>query len=130
MSSSANPPRNEFSRGQPTRHAFRMAKSKPKKFDVTYIRDWRKHRNLTLERLASRVGMTTSNLSKIERGAQAYTQPALEALAKALSCGPGDLITRPPGARSDLGALIESLDPELKKQAITVIEALKKAKAA
>lgn len=91
----------------------------------TFIRKWRKYREFTLERLASRIGMTTSNLSKIERGTQAYTQPVLEALADALACSPADLIMRPPEARNELQALVEGLPEEVKGQAVAVIKALK-----
>jgi transcriptional regulator with XRE-family HTH domain len=98
---------------------------KKKKLRQTHIRDWRKFRGFTLERLAQRIGMTTSNLSKIERGTQAYTQPVLEALADALTCSPADLIMRPPGAKNELQALIESLDGEAQGRAIAVIKALK-----
>lgn len=105
------------------RHGLVMGKKR--KFRPTYIRAWRKHRDLTLERLASRIDMTTSNLSKTERGEQAYTQPVLEALADALTCSPGDLIMRPPGTRNELQVLVESLSGEAQEQAIAVITALK-----
>ena len=98
--------------------------SKKKKFRSTFIRDWRKHRQLTLERVAERIGMTTSNLSKIERGEQPYTQPILEALADALTASPSDLIMRPPHAKNDLLTLVEALEAEQQKQAIAVIRAL------
>lgn len=99
---------------------------KKKKLRATFIRDWRKYRGLTLEALSSRINMTTSNLSKTERGDQAYTQPVLEALAEALSCSPADLIMRPPGAKNDLLALVEGLDRDAQEQAVAVIKALKK----
>lgn len=99
--------------------------TKKKKMRTTYIRDWRKDRGFTLDRLASRIGMTTSNLSKTERGAQAYTQPVLEALAEALSCTPADLIMRPPGSKTALQALFEGLDKDTQDQAVAVIQALK-----
>lgn len=106
-----------------TRHGVGMGKKK--KLQPTFIREWRKYRSLTLEQLSSRIGMTTSNLSKTERGDQAYTQPVLEALAEALACSPADLIMRPPGARTDLQALLESLEGDVHDQAVAVIKALK-----
>lgn len=102
-------------------HPLGMAK---RKFRGTFIRDWRKKRGLTLARLADRIEMTTSNLSKIERGTQPYTQPVLEALATALNCSPADLIMRPPEARNDLLALVEALEEDQQRQAIAVIKAL------
>jgi transcriptional regulator with XRE-family HTH domain len=74
----------------------RMPKPQPKQFRKTFIREWRKHRGLTLEQVAERAGMTPGNLSHLERGKQAYTQPALEALAEALNTSPASLLMRDP----------------------------------
>jgi transcriptional regulator with XRE-family HTH domain len=70
-------------------------KRKPRK---TYIREWRKHHNLTLEKLVDRldtmfgVRTTTATLSRTENGRQEYTQHLLEALADALQCDPADAV--------------------------------------
>lgn len=50
----------------------------------TFIRAWRQHRQLTLERLAERIDVTAGALSQLERGDVSYTQPMLEALADAM----------------------------------------------
>lgn len=57
----------------------------------TFIKQWRKHRKLSQERLAERVGVTHGTLSKIERGLRPYNQRLLEALAQELNCSPADL---------------------------------------
>ncbi len=67
----------------------------------TYIRQWRKYRGLTLDRLAERVGaliggFTHASLSRIERGLQGYTQPVLEAIAEALGTDVASLLSRDP----------------------------------
>lgn len=49
-----------------------------------YIRDWRKHRRLTLEKLAEQLGMTHQNLGKIERFKVPYNQALLTALSRIL----------------------------------------------
>jgi transcriptional regulator with XRE-family HTH domain len=76
-----------------------------------FIREWRKFRDLTLERLAERVGVTHGAIAQLERGEVAYTQSMLEALADGLNCSPADLIGRPPekeyGIRPDLQRLVE-----------------------
>ena len=102
-----------------------MGKPRKKQHRKTFIRDWRKHRGLSLDRLASRIEMTPSNLSKIERGNQPYTQPVLEALADALSCEAADLIMRKPGAKHELEAVWVGLDEETKGQVTAIIQALK-----
>ena len=61
-----------------------------------FIREWRKHRNLTMEQLAEIIGVTQGAISQLERGQTNYTQPMLEALADALHCRPYDLIMRTP----------------------------------
>lgn len=62
----------------------------------TFIREWRKHRNLTLEQLADRLEMTASHLSMLERGERAYTQETLEALGEALQTDAASLLMRNP----------------------------------
>lgn len=99
-----------------------MAKVKPRlknKGVKHHIRAWRKHRGLTLERLAERIGVTHGAIAQLERGEVNYTQPMLEALADALSCTPADLVGRPPD--KDFGpsvryerllAILEGASPE------------------
>jgi transcriptional regulator with XRE-family HTH domain len=62
----------------------------------TFFKEWRKHRNMTLEVAAERAGMTAGNLSQLERGTQGYSQTGLEALAEAYDCDPGQLISQSP----------------------------------
>lgn len=103
---------------------------KRKIFGPWFLREWRQDRNLTLEALASRVGSTAASISRLENRRQPYSQPLLEALAEALSCRPGDLISRPPGASDRLAAIISDMDPEAQKRALAVIQALKDSEAA
>lgn len=96
---------------------------KPKR--RTFIREWRKFRHLTLERLADRLEVTAGALSQLERGDVNYTQPMLEALADALSCEPGDLITRPPptpGQAPPLQVVWDRIPEERRMQALRVLE--------
>lgn len=73
-----------------------MPSQKRKPFRRTYIRQWRQHRNLTLEQLADRIEMTASHLSMLERGQRAYTQETLESVAHALQTDPASLLMRDP----------------------------------
>lgn len=68
---------------------------KPKKAKH-YLREWRKYRGLTQEVLAERTELTSGAISQLENGIINYTQPTLEALAYALNCEPGDLLSRDP----------------------------------
>lgn len=89
-----------------------------------FIREWRKHRGLTQEQLAERIGIGRSYLTKIERGARRYDQPFLEAAAEALRCGPGDLITRDPTDPEGFWSIWERLKPPERIRAVAVLRAL------
>ncbi|AKR57980.1 hypothetical protein XM25_19760 [Devosia sp. H5989] len=81
-----------------------------------FFRAWRKYRGLTQEALAERVGMSVSAVSQIETGAQGFTDSTLLAFANALTCEPGDLLSRDPnveGAVLDLMRLIQKKDPQV-----------------
>jgi transcriptional regulator with XRE-family HTH domain len=90
-----------------------------------FIRQWRKHRGLTQERLAERIGIARSYLTKIERGDRRYDQPFLEAASDALRCEPADLIMRDPTATASIWSIWEQLSPTERVQAEAVIRAIK-----
>ncbi len=56
------------------------------------IRQWRKRRELTLEKLAERLGTSAGHLHKWETGKVAITVDRLQEVADALGCGMLDLI--------------------------------------
>lgn len=108
----------------------RMADPK-KKLRKTYIREWRKFHNLTLQKMVDRLeamyGLetTTATLSRTETGLQEYTQQLLEALADALQCEPADLLMRPPTAETDIRLVWSQLTPENQRKALDIIKVLK-----
>src|SRR3954447_17975404 len=67
-----------------------------RKFQQTYVREWRKHRGLTLEKVADRMDMTPGHISLLERGQRGYTQETLEAVAAALQTDVASLLIRDP----------------------------------
>lgn len=92
-----------------------------------YIREWRKHRNLTQDRLANRLGKTQGWVSQIERFEIEYTQGALHAIADALMCEPADLLRVNPlmdGDVIDITALLRGADPLVRNQALAVVSTL------
>lgn len=99
-------------------------------FRPTFIRQWRKHRGLTIEQLAERSGMSNGNLSNIERGKTGYNQDTLEALAEALQCAPADLLMRDPSDPRAIWSLWDSAKPAQQQQIIGIIEGLLKSSAA
>lgn len=78
---------------------------KPKKARH-FVREWRKHRNLTQEQLAERIEATAGAISQLETGVIGYTQPTLEAIAFALSCEPGDLLSVDPAMQGEVVDLL------------------------
>lgn len=99
---------------------------RPKPRRRVFIREWRKHRGLTLEQLAERVDTTHATLSRVERGRQDYTQGLLEALAEALSCDPEDLLMRDPTDPEGIWSVWDTVEPVQKKQAIRVLKTFQK----
>jgi transcriptional regulator with XRE-family HTH domain len=63
---------------------------------LTFIKQWREHRNLTQDDLAERLETSKASISRIESGQQAYTQDFLEACADALNTDPASLLMRLP----------------------------------
>ena len=76
-----------------------------------FIREWRKHRGLTQEQLAERIGISKPYLSKIETGSRRYDQPFLEAASEALRCMPADLLVRDPTDPQGLWSIYDGLTP-------------------
>lgn len=74
---------------------------KPVRVRVTYevkhhIREWRTHRNLSVEKLGELAGVSGSMISQLERGKTTYTQATLEKLAGALRCSAWQLLASGP----------------------------------
>lgn len=97
----------------------------------TFIRHWRKHRNLTLsqlvlrlDELASNLKITGASLSRIERGLQPYSQATLEAIADALGCDPADLLVRDPTQDQMIWSLWDKLSQAQRRQAVRLIQAI------
>jgi transcriptional regulator with XRE-family HTH domain len=86
----------------------------------TYIRQWRKFRGMTLERLAERVDMTAGNLSQIERGNQPYSQSQLEALAEALQTDVASLLMRDPTDSEALWSIWDQAKQGQRRQIVEI----------
>lgn len=89
-----------------------------------FIRQWRKHRHLTLEQLAERVDTTHATLSRIETGKMAYTQPLLERLADELRTDPASLIMRDPTDPEGLWSIWDQLTVPEREQGAALLRVL------
>lgn len=95
-----------------------MAKDKQRHF----IKAWRKHRGLTQEQLAERIGYDRTYISKIEKGSKRYDQPFLEAMADALGCQPADLIMRDPTVQGSIWSIWDQIPATQRDQAAAVLQ--------
>ena len=98
-----------------------------------FIKEWRKHRGLTQEQLAERIGVAVSTISQLETGKQGYSQPTLEAIADALNCGPADLLMRRPPSKDDpsdpndgMWSIWETLDIPARNQVVEIAKTFRK----
>ena len=104
------------------------------KRERTFLREWRKHKGLSLERVSEWLelekGMTlsVSQLSRIERGEQPYNQDLLEALADIYGAKrEADLIIRDPTDPQGIWSIWDQIPETQRPQAMAVLEALRKA---
>lgn len=90
----------------------------------TFIKAWRKHRELTQDQLADAIGITTASLSRIENGKQPYNQRQVEQIATVLRCSTGDLLSRDPSAKSaDIVEIWDRISADKRDQARAVLQA-------
>lgn len=61
-----------------------------------FLREWREHREYTLEEAGEAVGISHAQLGRIERRLQPYNQKLLEALADLYATEPASLVMRNP----------------------------------
>lgn len=103
---------------------------KPRAYRRTFIREWRKHRNLTLEQLSSRLeelglhDLGPSHLSMLERGQRAYTQQTLEALSEALQTDVASLLMRDPTDPDAIWSVWDQAKPGQRKQIVEIAKTL------
>src|ERR1700760_2971595 len=111
----------------------RLARPHPKPARrPTFIRSWRKHRLLTLGKLAERLKIelemeiSQGQLSRIERGEAPYSQDVLEAVASDVRRRPANRLMHNPTQPDGLWSLLDGLKPVERLQAIEVIKALQR----
>ena len=88
------------------------------------LRQWRKHRGLTQEKLAERLGTSKGYISQLESGKQRYNQQHLEALTEALDCDPVDLLIRDPTDPDGIWSIWDRVRPVDQDTARRILEQL------
>lgn len=74
-----------------------------------FMKEWRIHVGLDQEPAAERIGISRSQLSKIENMKSPYTQGLLEAAATAYNCTVADLLMRNPTDADAPWSIFETL---------------------
>lgn len=92
----------------------------------TFIKEWRKYRGLTQEQLADRVDMAVSNIAQLEQGRQGYSQAGLEAIAEALQCDVGQLLTIDPSKDDAIWSIWEQARPGERKMIVDIAKTIVK----
>ena len=95
-------------------------------YRVTFIRQWRKFRKLTLQQLAAKTGTDHGNLSRIERGQKPYKQQLLEDIAKALDTTPAALLERDPHKQEEISSIWQTIRPSDHSRAREILKLLAK----
>lgn len=106
------------------RHHVRMERTARQRW---FLKEWRKKRGYSQERLAEIIGSSKGYISELESGKRRYNQELLESLADALSCEPGDLIVRDPSDPAGLWSIYDALSPSQRVQLVEIGQTLKKA---
>jgi len=104
------------------RYNMRKARISKQPLRPNFIRQWREHRQLTLDQLAERVPMDKGNLSKVERSLAPYTQPMLERLAEALQTEPASLLMRNPVDPAGIWSIWDQALPGEQRQIVQLAE--------
>ena len=101
-------------------------RSKPRR--ATFFKQWRKHRQLTQERLADRLDTSIASVSRIESGRQPYTQDYLEALAVALQTDAASLLMRDPSEPENIWSIWDNAKQGERKKIVEMARSIVKRK--
>jgi len=91
-----------------------------------FLREWRKHRGYTQERLAEMIGTSKAHISNLESGKRQYTQELIELFAEALRCEPADLIVRDPTKPDSIWSIWDQIPASDRPHALRALSAFKK----
>lgn len=91
-----------------------------------YLKQWRKYRLYTQDRLAEMTGLSKPYVSQLESGKRQYTQELLEVFAEALQCDPADLIMRDPTDPEGIWSVWDDLAGPERRQVVEIAKTFKK----
>ena len=91
-----------------------------------FIRAWRKYRQLTIEQLVEKSGLSKASISNMETGKDDVTGRSLFELANALNTTPGKLFEMP-GMQTEWGEIWEGMGAVKKERALYIVRAVRDA---
>lgn len=103
---------------------FGMAKPKRKTWRPIKLKQWRKFRGLSVEKLAELSGVSPGQISLLEQNKAGYSDESLVKLADALQCTRGEILDVDPMKGRPILSLWEEADAETRNQIETVARAL------
>jgi hypothetical protein len=77
-----------------------------------FLREWREHRELSLQEAGRKMGFSHSQLSRVERGLQPYSQDILEAASRVYSTSVYQILYAPPDLSP--GDVLDTISRSLK----------------
>lgn len=89
-----------------------------------HLREWRKLRGLTQERLAGRLDTTAATISRWENEKAPWSAADLRGIAAALQCEPEDLFRNPHKPEGRAWRIIRGMKPDQQERAARILEAL------
>ena len=99
--------------------------AKPKRVRrPSFLRQWRKHRDYTLNHVGERVRMNGTNLGRIEKGEVPYSQDLLEQLADIYDCEIADLLMRDPSDPEGMWSIWQRAKTAERQRIVAVAKAL------
>jgi transcriptional regulator with XRE-family HTH domain len=109
-------PRRGPNKNRAPKPARRAAKS--------YLKAWRLFRDLTVEELAEKAGMSTGNVSAIENQRQGYSPESLDALAAALKIDTATLLSVDPNSAGSIWSLWNQATATQREQLTSIAKTL------
>lgn len=91
-----------------------------------YLKEWRKHRGYTQDRLAEMTGLSKPYISQLETRKRQWTEDLLEIFAEALQCAPVDLQIRNPSQPESIWSIWEQLKPAEQTQVVEIAKTIKR----
>ena len=96
------------------------------RYRPTFLRQWRKHRGLTLKQLAEAIGTTHASLSRVECGKQPYSQAMMEAAAERLSIDVASILMRNPEDSEAIWSIWDQAKPGERRMIIDIARTIVK----